>query len=546
MSARVHLAKLRTVGRIAEQLLRAEFQVADPAQEAQEPFNPGTFVEFCEFLGVVLSDAQRVLCRVAFDGLEPQDLDPKERALAAKLLGDVDTIPTVARAVLVCVMGGRAGKSYVFGALYSLWRAVGADLSTLAPGERAVAIIIARDLDLARQTLAYATGAVRSSPRLAAMIVTDGKDVLELKRPDGHHVAIIVKAASSGGASGRGRTLVSAVLDECAFFRDNSYKINDEDVFKAVHPRVLPGGMTLLISTPWAEVGLLYTEFERNHGHPKTAIAAHAPTLTMLPTERNKQAVAAEYERDRENAEREFGALFMPQGSGLFFDPEALRRMLRPIKPIRKAKRKNLSVIGGDVGLVHDSSAFTAVHLHWHRDAANDNARLYFVVADIEEYKPKRGEPLKLSAVVKAGAAMAKRHLTSTIVTDRYNRQAASEHLPKGVNLWSPKETQEAIAERFAAVRDLINEGAIVGARSDRLFKKLVLQLSQVTKRPMPGGKVKIELLRTPGSHGDIVSAFVNAIWLARRIAPAKPPPAENKPKEPRTRRRLAAADFPI
>lgn len=529
-------ARLRTVGRIAERELKAEFATQNTGEV--EPFDPGTFVEFCVFLGVKLSDAQRVLCMIAFDGLEPKDLEARDRAIAAQLLGPIDVIPKVARQVLVCVMGGRAGKSYVFGALYSLWRCLAADLSTLAPGELAVGIIIARDLDLARQTLTYVTGAARSSPRLAAMIISDGTNRLEIKRPDGHSVAVIVKAASGGGAGGRGRTLVSAVLDECAFFRDNSYKINDEDVFKAVHPRVLPGGMTLLISTPWAEIGLLYDEFERNHGHPKTAIAAHAPTLVMFPSERNKLAVAAEYERDPENAEREFGASFMPQGSGLFFDPSSLRKMLRAIKPIRKATRKDQAVVGGDVGLIHDSSAFTAIHRHWF------NARLFFPVVDIEEYKPTRGAPLKLSAVVKSGAAMAKRHLTNTVVTDRYNIQAAREHLPKGVSLWAPKETQEAIAERFALARDLINEGRVVGPASFPLFKKLVLQLSQVTKRPMPGGKVKIELMRKPGSHGDIVSAFINGLFVAHHNAPAKPPAPDGKPKEKRTAKRRASADF--
>ena len=537
---------MRRVGRIAEQLLKESYEGDEDG--APEPFDPGTFVEFCAFLGVKLSDPQRVLCTIAFDRAQPKDLPAKDRAIAAQLLGPVDTIPEVARQVLVCVMGGRAGKSYVFGALYSLWRCLAADLSTLAPGERGVAIIIARDLDLGRQTLTYATGAVRSSPRLAAMIVSDGKDVLELKRPDGHHVAIIVKAASSGGASGRGRTLVSAVLDEIAFFRDNSYKINDEEVFRAVAPRLLPGGMAALVSTPWAEVGLLYDEFERNHGTPKTAIAAHAPTLLMFPSERNKLAVAAEYERDAENAEREFGATFMPQGSGLFFDPSALKRMLRAIKPLRKATARKVATIGGDVGLVHDSSAFTAIHRHWSRKS---DSKLLFVVADIEEYKPRRGAPLKLSAVVKSGAAMAKRHLTGTIVTDRYNIQAAREHLPKGVGLWAPKETQEAIATRFALARDLINEGRVVvpdlGTDADgRVFRKLLLQLSQVTKRPMPGGKVKIELMRKPGSHGDIVSAFINGLWVAHHSAPKTAPTKSAKPKERKPRRRLAAADFPI
>src|SRR5262245_49784831 len=99
---------------------------------------PLTFVAFVEqVLGVRLTPAQAVLSLVAFDGVEPGDLVGDERELALRLFGPVDSIPPEARAVLVAVCGARSGKSYLLGALYSLWRTLTADLSTLAPGEQA-------------------------------------------------------------------------------------------------------------------------------------------------------------------------------------------------------------------------------------------------------------------------------------------------------------------------------------------------------------------------------------------------------------------------
>jgi hypothetical protein len=83
------------------------------------------FVEFVSrVLRVQLTPAQRVLCLVAFDGVEPEQLDGADRELAVKLFGPVDTIPSMARDVLVAVCGARSGKSYVLAALYSLWRAL--------------------------------------------------------------------------------------------------------------------------------------------------------------------------------------------------------------------------------------------------------------------------------------------------------------------------------------------------------------------------------------------------------------------------------------
>ena len=64
--------------------------------------------------------------------------------------------------------------------------------------------------------------------------------------------------ATRGGSALRGRSLVGAVLDEAAFFRDEDYSVNDAEIYRAVAPRILPEGQTIIASTPWAEgVGLL-------------------------------------------------------------------------------------------------------------------------------------------------------------------------------------------------------------------------------------------------------------------------------------------------
>jgi hypothetical protein len=120
---------------------------------------PPKFTTFVHNLGVTLTPAQRVLALVAFDGVQPAALDGEDRELAARLYGPIDEVPASARGVLVAVCGARAGKTRVLGALYSLFRALTADLSRLAPGEIAVALIVAPDMRLARQCLGYALGA---------------------------------------------------------------------------------------------------------------------------------------------------------------------------------------------------------------------------------------------------------------------------------------------------------------------------------------------------------------------------------------------------
>src|SRR6185295_13281865 len=168
-----------------------------------------TPVPFCIFvrdvLRVRLTDAQRVLAQVAFDGAQPRDLESNDRKLAFELFGSVQEIPPQAHAVLVAVCGARSGKTYVLGALYSLWRALTADLSALAPGELAVAVVVAPDLRLGRQCVRFALGAARTVAAITTLIQSETADGFTLRRPDsGAQVSIEALPATRGGSALRG------------------------------------------------------------------------------------------------------------------------------------------------------------------------------------------------------------------------------------------------------------------------------------------------------------------------------------------------------
>lgn len=457
-----------------------------------------SFREFCRRLNVQLSEAQRVLVAVAFDGVDPIDLPDDDLEIARQLFGDVDRFPRVVRAVLVAVCGARGGKSYVLSALYSLYRALYADLTTMAPGEVAVALVVAPDLGLAHQTLNYAKGAVESSDELRGLVTADNADSLVLRRPDGQPVSILCRAAGRGGGGLRGKSLVSAVLDECAFFRDQSYVVNDRDVFNAVAPRVLPGGLVVVASTPWAEAGLLFDEFKLNYGHPVTAIAVTAPTLLMLPTQRNIDAVAREESRDPDNALREFGAEFMSVGSGQFFDRESCTVDV-DAEPRTNAPRGTSVGVGGDLALVRDAAAVVVVH-----EQGGE-----YLVAEVVERKPTKGSPLKLSEVTREFAAVAQRHGAHEIEVDQHEIEAAREHLPSGISLTECDGGQQGKIDTYTRVRDLLHAGKI---HIPPQYQRLANQLRDVVKKPTTGGGVRIFSPHKGNVHGDIVSAFVLAV----------------------------------
>lgn len=472
---------------------------------------PARFTDFCErILRVRLAPGQRALCLVAFDGLEPEALQGQERELAREIFGDVDTVPESARHVVVAMCGARAGKSYVLVALRLLHLALIVSLETMAPGEEASGVIVAPNLDLAHQGIKYVSGAVKSSPVLAPMLLSETKEAVRLQRPDGQQVEIACRPATRGGAATRGRSLVGAALDEAAFFRDADYAVNDDEIFKAVAPRVLPGGQVVIASTPWGESGLLYRLYDENLGNPGAALAAHAPTLLLRDNELTRELVERERERDPENAEREFDATPMPGGSAEFFDAQVIAQCTDEALPllVRPAHGRAFpdpATLGLDTGFRKDPSAGVVVR------KIGD----LFVVAETVEIRPEAGKRLVPSLTVQALLARGTEHRCGAVACDQHYVETVREHAGS-IDLIEAPGGMPGKVEVYTHCRTLMKEGKV---RIPAGNKRLLAQLRQVTSKPTSGGGLTISSPRRGGAHGDLVSAFLLGLWAVSTSA---------------------------
>lgn len=482
---------------------------------------------FCELVGTEpLTPQQRVLCKIAFERAEPRDLPPDEYDIAQQLLRPasqpepVDVIDRRARAVLTLVKGRRMGGTYL-SALYSAHRALKADLSTLAPGEVARVIFGAPDLDLALPALKYAQGAFESRPELEVLLRERSGQRFVIERPsDGRLVEFVTRAAARGGRTFRSRSVVCAVLSEIAYFLTSEYIVNDEECFNALTPAILPGGLCILESTPFAEGGILFTEFDRNWGKPTTSLAMFAPTLFMLPTERNKEVVATTEATDPQKAAREFGGQFMSLGSAFVFTRDVIKLCAgRGEGTTSGPGAGEVGAVGGDLGLTGDASAFVAVHRiptpappkpDGTPDDRRDPKADRFVVAECIERRPARGAPLKLGVLVPLAAELAARHGQKSVLVDQWSAQPAREHCPPGFALETEVRDE---AEQYDAVLELMKAGLV---EIPAEFTDLLRQLPLVMSKPTPGGGKKIILPRKFGSHCDLVPAFVRALWKAK------------------------------
>lgn len=458
---------------------------------------PTPFHKFCERYSLTLTTAQRAWSRVVFDGVEPADLRGEEREIARVLFGElVETIPEIARAVVAVRKGARVGATRMCAMRqYQLSHVVDVDL---APGENAYCLYIGPDMRLARQALSFASGAAKVDAREGRVtIVRDSAEAFVIERHDGVLVEHTALPATVGGSAVRGRTLISAQMTEASFFRDGDYAINDVEIYKATAPRIVPGGQLLIESTPWTSGGLLSELVTANYGQPSTAIASIAPTLTMRP--QLHAYVEREMLRDEANAQREFFAVEMAQGTEAFFGDCIDGCIDSELPLITEAPDGAIVECGADLGLVENSTA-GCVGASWEG---------VFVPLEIVELKPKKDKPLKLSHVVQEIAALVRRHGLSQFYADHHLVDPAREWAqPLGIRIQAIKGGAEEKAAQYIQLRQAMREDRVrIPARHVRLIQ----QLRAVRARPLPGGGLKIDTPVRGGAHGDIASAFVIA-----------------------------------
>jgi hypothetical protein len=452
---------------------------------------------------VTLTAAQWVLVRVCFDDDDPADLSESDQAIALELFGDVRRFPPEGRHVLALLKGARIGGSWL-SSLFVLYLGLTCPLGGLASGEIAFGVIVCPDMRLAAQAFRYVAGAIDATPSIGRLVVARSTDSITLRRPDGHTITIECLPASRGGAATRGRTLFAALLDEASFFRDaDSGQVNDLEVYRSVTVRVLPGGRVLVVSTAWLESGVLQELIQTNHGHPTTAVACIARTLTMRNDTRIRTIVEEERLRDRDNAAREFDCQPLGSGASTYFDGAAINASLRE-GPINVAPVPGAPVgASADFAFVHDSSALAIVQL----------VAGFYQLSELLELRPGKDAPLQPSAVVAEFAIVCQRYGVRRAAADGHYREAIREHLTaSSLDLRALPEGQSGKIEMYSQTRALLHEGV---CRISRDAKKLISQLREVVAKPTPGGGLSITSPRKQSGHGDLVSAYVGAIWSA-------------------------------
>lgn len=217
--------------------------------------------------------------RVLLSAIFGLPLDPEQLDLYRRHTGR-QTAPTSPTSEAWIIAGRRSGKSRMAAAIGVFLAAFHDYRRILAPGERAVVMILATDRDQAGVVFDYVAALIDETPLLAQRV--------ESRTGDAIHLAgrMSIEVHTSSYRSVRGRTVVAAILDEVAFWRSDESVNPDFEVLTALRPatETVPGSLIIGISTPYARRGVLWQAHRDHFGKDGDAVVCwQSETRVMNP-----------------------------------------------------------------------------------------------------------------------------------------------------------------------------------------------------------------------------------------------------------------------
>src|SRR6516162_1920924 len=214
-----------------------------------------------KLLGNALSGTSWEAWRVLLMAAVGERLLNPERKIFQKLTGRARE-PGKPVHELVAIVGRRGGKSRAMAVLLCWLAALCDHRAMLASGEVGTALLISRDQRIARIILGYCEGILEASPYLRGLIQNRTQDTIELA----NRVNIEVRPCNHRTL--RGPTYVCIVADEVAHWHTSIDLANpDIEVVASVRPGLMTTrGPLILVSTAYAQAGVLWDAYRRDYG----------------------------------------------------------------------------------------------------------------------------------------------------------------------------------------------------------------------------------------------------------------------------------------
>ena len=363
--------------------------------------------------------------------------------------------------------------------------------SILRRGERARVMALAADREQAKIVLNLTRQFFSDVPALKRMVTRETASGFELS----NNVDIAINTNSY--RSTRGFSILAAIFDEVAFWRDDTSSTPDEETYNSILPGLarVPGSMLIGISTPWRKSGLLYRKFAEHYGKDSDdVLVIRASSMTMNPTLPMAQVQRAIAENPAK-ARAEWYAEFRNDLDGYVAD--------EVIEACTIQGRYELPHVRGQhyIGFV-DSSGGSSDSMTLglaHRRGIDDK----LVLDLLREVKA----PFSPEVVVEQFVAILKSYGVREVIGDNYASQWVQERFRKaGIKY---KVSSLTKSELFMHLLHMLN------AREVELLDipRLRSQFATLSVVPKQSGREAVEKMK--GSHDDLANAAAGAlVWV--------------------------------
>jgi hypothetical protein len=199
------------------------------------------------------------------------------------------------------IAGRRCGKDSIASLIAAHAAAFFDPADRLRPGERAVVLCLAVDRDQAKIVHRYIRAYFRDIGFLKRMVTRETRDGFELEN------GVDVVIGTNDFRVTRGRPVLCAILDECAFWKDEHSYAPDTETYAAILPGTLtlPGSLIIGISTPYRRGGLLHQKWKDSYGQAGDVLVIRAPSTKLNPT-LDQAAINRELARDPASGKAEW------------------------------------------------------------------------------------------------------------------------------------------------------------------------------------------------------------------------------------------------
>jgi hypothetical protein len=388
------------------------------------------------------------------------------------------------------VAGRRAGKDSVSSLIVAYTAALFNQRNRLRRGERALCLGLACDRDQAKIIQNYTRSYFANIPALKAMVKRETGNGVELDND------VDIAIGTNNFRSVRGRPILSVVLDECAYYRDENSANPDAEVYKALRPgmaTMAPDAMLIGISTPYRKSGLLYQKFCDHYGKDSDGILViKAPSTALNPTI-DQSIIDDAMEEDPAAASAEWLAEFRDDISGW-----ASREL------IEAAVDRGVTVRPPLLGIHYQSfvDASGGVRDSFTCGIAHDEKGVA-VLDCLVEIKA----PFNPDAATSQIAATLKAYRCHSTVGDKYAAEWVVQAFRKCGIVYEQSERDRSAIYLDCLPLFTTGRAKIIDS------KRLVHQLASLERRTSSLGKDKVD--HGPGGHDDAANSAAGCLVLA-------------------------------